>query len=314
MTDKLKGLVLVTGATGTQGGAAVQALLDAGFGVRALVRDATSAGAAALAGLGAEVFQGDYEDVPSIEAAVKGVQGVFSVQMPPHPSDPDREVRTGLRLLDAAILAGVDMYVHTSVARAGDHTQFVDWDSGRWWQRYWESKTEINDAVSQRGLKHWVILKPANIMENFLPPKVHGMYPSLAQGKLETAILPETRLDMVAAADIGAFAVAAFEDPARFSGHSIDLAGESLTMDEVASKLSSGTGHEVKVQSLTEEEALAHGISAGVISSQIWDNVEGYKVNIEAARKWGVQLTSFGDWVDEHRGPLREVIGVGGAA
>ncbi|MGH8386607.1 MAG: NmrA/HSCARG family protein [Pseudomonas sp.] len=308
MNDKTEGLILVTGATGTQGGAAVRALLKEGFGVRAFVRDATSAGAATLAGFGAEVFQGDYENVPSLEDAMDGVRGVFSVQMPPHPNDPDREVRTGLRLLEAAFFADVDMYVHTSVARAGDHEQFVDWDSGRWWKRYWESKAEVNDAVSQRGLKHWVILKPAHIMENFLPPKAHGMYPSFVRGKLETAILPETRLDMVAAADIGAFAVAAFKDPARFNGHSIDLAGESLTMDEVTSKLSSGTGREVRAQSLTEGEALAHGISAGVISSQIWDNVEGYKVDIETARKWGVQLTAFEKWVEKNRDQLLEVM------
>ncbi|PLK48968.1 NmrA/HSCARG family protein [Uliginosibacterium sp. TH139] len=309
MTNTISGPILVTGATGTQGGAVVRGLVSAGFSVRAFVRDPSTKEAQAFARLGVELMKGDYDNIQSLEAAMDGVQGVFSVQMPPHPDDQEREVRTGLRLLEAAYRADVRMYVHSSVARAGDEKNFIDWDSDRWWKRYWESKTEVNNGIAERGLQSWVILKPAMIMENFLPPKVRGMYPTLAQGKIATAILPETRLDMIAADDIGAFAVAAFLDPARFNGHSIDLAAESLTMEEVASALSAGTGRLVLAQSLTEEEAVAQGNSPGLVSSQVWDNLEGYKVDIQAAKNWGIPLTPFYQWVVTHREALQGAIG-----
>lgn len=308
MTDKTSGAILVTGATGTQGGAVARALLNAGFPVRAIVRDPNTTEAKAIAGLGAELIKGDYDDVQILESAMENVQGVFSVQMPPHPNDQDREVRSGLRLLEVAHRAKVGMFVHSSVARAGDEKNFVDWDLGRWWKRYWESKTEVNSAIAERGLQNWVILKPSMIMENFLPPKVRGMYPSIAQGKIATAILPNTRLDMIAASDIGAFALEAFRDPERFNGRSIDLAAESLTMDEVASILSVGTGRQVSALSLTESEAIVYGNSPGLVSSQVWDNLEGYKVDITAAKEWGIPLTTFGQWVAMHREELRKVI------
>ncbi|ACT07124.1 NmrA family protein [Dickeya chrysanthemi Ech1591] len=310
MSNTISGSILVTGATGTQGGAVARALLNAGFSVRALVRDPSTTNAKALASLGVTLVKGDYDDVKSLDAAMDQVQGVFSVQMPPHPDDQDLEVRTGLRLLDVAHRSDVTMFVHSSVARAGDEKNFIDWESNRWWTRYWESKSAVNNAIADRGLRHWVILKPAMIMENFLPPKVRGMYPSLAQGKITTAILPETRLDMIAADDIGSFAVAAFSDPARFSGHSIDLAAESLTMEEVASALSVGTGCLVSAQSLTAAEAIAQGNSPGLVSSQIWDNLEGYRVDIQAAKSWGIPLTQFSQWVASHREALQSVIGV----
>lgn len=124
--------ILVAGATGKQGGAVVDALLQAGRPVRALTRDPASAAGQALAARGVEVVKGDYHDSASLDAAMAGVWGVFSVQMGSHPGDPDTEIVTGKALVDAAGRAGVDMIVHTSVARAGDQENFVGWDEGRW--------------------------------------------------------------------------------------------------------------------------------------------------------------------------------------
>lgn len=295
-------LVLVTGATGAQGGAAARALLEAGHGVRAIVRDPGSASARVLAAQGVELVRGAFDDVASLDAAAAGVAGIFSVQMPPSPDDIDSEVRTGLALVDAAYRAGVEMFVHTSVARAGDQSSFVGWDEGRWWPAYWDSKSAVNEAVAKRGFRHFVILRPAFMMDNLLPPKAAFMYPALAaHGRVETALASGTRLDMIAAADIGAFAAAAFAEADRFNGHTIDLAAEALTMDEVAAKLTAGTGKSVTAVSLSEADAVAQGIAPGIASSQAWNNVEGYKVDLAAARAWGVPVTSFDKWVADHR-------------
>lgn len=125
-TTEIHGPILVTGATGAQGGGVVMALLRAGRPVRALVRDPGTESAKALAVQGVDLVRGDFTDIATLDAALEGVGGVFSMQMPPRAGDPTSEVRTGLALIDAAYRAGVGMFVHTSVARAGDQDTFAE--------------------------------------------------------------------------------------------------------------------------------------------------------------------------------------------
>src|SRR5215207_8478069 len=73
-------VVLVTGATGMQGGAVARRLLAAGRRVRALARSPKGSAAQALARAGAEVVKGDLDDPPSLARALEGAGGVFSVQ------------------------------------------------------------------------------------------------------------------------------------------------------------------------------------------------------------------------------------------
>jgi len=302
MSDPSNRPILVTGATGKQGGAVVRALLKAGRPVRALTRDPGSAAGQALAAQGVDVVKGDFTDPASLDAALAGVDGVFSMQMGSQPSDPDTEIVTGKALVEAARRADVNVIVHTSVARAGDHENFIGWDEGRWEPLYWKNKAAVNDMVKTQGFRHWVVLKPALIMEDLVPPMVDFMFPSLAErGRFETAIEPETGLDWIAAQDIGAFAAAAFADPERFHGHEIDLSAECVTLVEVAAKISEATGKPVSAVTFSEDEMLAQGYHPGMVSSQAWDNIEGYKVNLDAVRSWGVPLTTLDQFIEQHR-------------
>lgn len=289
--------ILVTGATGAQGGATAEALIGKGFNVRALVRDTGSASAQALAKQGVELCLGNFDDPASLKAAMSGIHGVFSVQMPPTPQDPDVEVRTGSNLVEAARDAGVDTFVHTSVARADEQTSFIGWDEGRWGRVYWNSKSTVNNLVRAAGFPHWTILKPALMMDNFIGAKAQWMFPGLAKGVIETAMHEDTRIDLIATDDVGKFATAAFAEPDRFNKQEIGLAAEALTMGEVAQILSEVSGRPVYLRALTEAEMLASGAVETLVSSQVWANVEGYKVDINALKQWGVPLTSFRDWI-----------------
>jgi len=71
-------LVLVTGATGNQGGAVVRNLLDNGWSVRGLTRNTSSQGAKTLNDTDAEVVQGDLDDRTSLDSALDGIYGVYS--------------------------------------------------------------------------------------------------------------------------------------------------------------------------------------------------------------------------------------------
>ncbi len=75
-----KDVVLVTGATGQQGGAVARQLLARGHKVKAMTRKPDGDNAKALAELGAEVVQGDLDDAASLERAIDGAWGVFAVQ------------------------------------------------------------------------------------------------------------------------------------------------------------------------------------------------------------------------------------------
>lgn len=296
--------ILVTGATGAQGGAVVDALLDAGMRVRALVRDAESEAAHNLAARGVALVPGDFDDDASLTNAVRDVFGVFSMQLPPRPGDLDSEVRTGRRLIAAARTARVEMFVHTSVARAGDHESFVDWATGRWWPHYWTSKAAVNAAVRAAGFPHWVILKPAFMMDNFALPKAAWMFPGLREGILNSALKPDTRLDLIAAADVGRFAAASFAAPERFDGREIDLAAESLTMTQVAAALAAAATRPVTARSLSGAQARAAGCHAGLVESQQWANVEGYRVDLAAAQAHGLALEAFAPWALRNRNRL----------
>ena len=297
MTDRK--IVLVAGATGAQGGAVINALAGGDFALRALVRDPSSPAATALAARGVELVQGDFDDGDSLIRAAAGAYGIFSVQTPP--GRDDSEVRTARKLIEAALANKVEVFIHTSVARAGDQESFIGWADGRWWKQYWISKDEVNKMVRSAGFPHWTILKPAYMMDNFVAPKSAWMYPGLARrGAIEHAMDPDTRLDLIAAADVGRFAAAAFADPPRFDKMEIDLAAESLTMGEVAAVLTAVTGKPVTARNISVKEAEDLGNTPGLAESQQWASLEGYKVDLGAANGRGIALERFADWARRH--------------
>jgi uncharacterized protein YbjT (DUF2867 family) len=72
--------IVVTGATGNQGGATARHLLADGWHVRALVRDDTAPAATALAAAGAELVRGDLDDPASVATA--GTRRLRRLQRP----------------------------------------------------------------------------------------------------------------------------------------------------------------------------------------------------------------------------------------
>jgi len=252
-------IVLVTGATGAQGGATARALLEAGFPVRALTRNPEARAAQQLARAGAELFRGDMDDTVSLDLAMRGAYGVFSVQVPDS-GGTDAERRHGIALIEAANAANVRHFVHTSVCEAGKHTAFPRWDSGYWWQKYWTDKWDVEEAVRNAGFARWTVLKPAFMMDNFAQPKAKHLFPHLQQGEIITALLPTTRMQLIAADDVGAFACAAFADPGRFDRRNIDLAVEAPTMGETAATLSRVLHKNVTARSVSPDEAVAAAV------------------------------------------------------
>ena len=265
--------ILVTGGTGQQGGAVARSLLRQGAKVRLLTRD--RAKAQSLEKEGAEVAVGDFTDRNSRDAALKGVKKLF-LMTTFFEKGTEGEVQQGVTLIDAAKNAGVEHLVFTSVGSADQNTGIP----------HFESKRRVEQHLQKSGLPA-TILRPVWFMENF------GTYfrPS-PQGKLTLPLRSDTKLQMISVRDIGEFGAAAFLHPAKFIGQAIDLAGDELTMLEVAVLLSRA-GRPVEFQRMPDSEveaAMGHDFALMFR----WSNEGGYSVDIPALRKrWGIPLTTF---------------------
>ncbi|MFA1714142.1 NmrA/HSCARG family protein [Peribacillus frigoritolerans] len=299
MNNKQK-LILVTGATGLQGGAVAREALKQGFQVRILVRDINSSKAKTYIQSGAEAVEGNFDDQASLERAMQNVDAVFSMTLPARLGT-DSEREQGFSLIQCAINSGVKQFVHTSVASTGKHTEFPGWEKNYWSKQYWTDKWEVEEAIRTAGFLSWTILKPAFMMDNFLFSKAKFMFPHLQQGEIKTAMFPDTRLDLIAADDVASFACAAFNNPEKFNEKNIELASESLTMNEVAAILSNVTGKKLTVYSLSPEEALNQGIYSGLVRSQEWNNEVGYNVNIDSLNTYNIKLSSFKEWAEKYK-------------
>ncbi|MCP3725681.1 NmrA/HSCARG family protein [Paraburkholderia sp. CNPSo 3272] len=305
MTDS-SDAILVIGATGMQGGATARRLLAAGRTVRFLTRDPDSPAARALVAMNAQALKGDLDERDSLEKALKGVRSVFSVLLPNFDHS-DRERRQGFTLIDAARKAGVPQFVHTSVAQAGNHLTFPGWSEKRWNQKYWTDKWDVEEAVRSAGFESWTVLQPAFMMDNLAEPKARAMFPHLRERVLLSALLPDSRLDWIAADDVGALAASALNDAQRWHAKTVPLAAEKLTMSEVGNRLGQVLGTQISVSHVSPDEARAKGLVPGWVNAQEWINVVGYRVDIDSLSERGVQLTSMTEWIDANRQHIKFV-------
>ncbi|MFE7431960.1 NmrA family NAD(P)-binding protein [Streptomyces tendae] len=290
--------VLVTGATGRQGGATARTLLASGVPVRALVRDPSAERAAAIAGLGAELVAGDLDDRDSVVRAAAGARAVFSVQMPDFARRGfEGEVDQAVHLIEGALEAGVPQFVHTSVSGAGQHTSWVK-DGWGWMEPYYSAKAGIQDRVREAGFEHWTIVKPGYFMENLLPSEA-VVFPRGVRGGLVSLLKPSTRLSLVAVDDIGATAAAAVAEPERFDRVELELASDLLTMREIAEILSGHLGTTLTPPDMTEDEAVAAGMpDMGFGQASL--NEHPQPALPQFARDLGIPLTPFRNWARTH--------------
>jgi uncharacterized protein YbjT (DUF2867 family) len=211
--------VLVTGATGRQGGAVIRHMLPKGWRLRALTRVPTAYAAKELARQGVEVVQGDLEDRPSLERVCRDVYGIYSVQ-DFWSVGAKREVQQGKNLADAAKKAGVQHFVYSSVGGAERNTAIP----------HWESKWEIEKHIRELALPA-TIFRPASFMETYHILEVEV---GILKGKLADPIRADKPYQTIATDDIGAFVALAFERPKDFIGLELEIAGSELTNPEAA--------------------------------------------------------------------------------
>jgi len=227
--------VLVTGATGRQGGAVIRHMLQKGWKLRALTRNPASHQAYSLASQGVEVVQGDLEDAALIARVAAGVYGIYSVQ-DFWAVGAKREVLQGKNVAAAAKKANVQHLIYSSVGGAERKTGIP----------HWESKWEIENSIRSLHLPA-TILRPVAFMESYYIDQVEL---GILKGKFTDPIRGDKPYQTIATDDIGAFVALAFERPAEFIGKELEIAGSELTNVEAASVFSRVLGKPVKFQKL----------------------------------------------------------------
>ena len=282
-SDKDLRTILITGATGKQGGAVLRHLYGKkGFRLRAMTRNPFSEGAKAIAARGIDVVRADLDDESSLEEAVKGAWGVFAVQNT-WEAGVVREEEQGKRLANVARENGVQHFVYTSVSSAQHNTGIPHFDN----------KWRVEQEVRQMRFPTWAIVRPVFFMENLTSPMM------LNNDRLTSGLGAETMLQMIAADDIGRFVARLFEKAEKLSGTQTDLAGDAATMPEAAEILSGALGRKIEYVHVPIEEIRKNSEDYGLMLA--WFERVGYSVNIKAlAKSTGVKAMKLGDWAHRY--------------
>ena len=225
--------ILVTGATGHQGGAVAKCLLEDGWNVRALVRDHDKPAALALAEQGAELVVGDLMDRASIDAAMRGAYGVYSVQTF-REVGVEGEFRQGANLADAAADAGVDHFIYSSVVGADRAGGLV----------FVQTKHLMEAYLREKGLPV-TVWRPATFMENFLRTR-----DDIMAGRFSSPMPPDTFSQMIAVDDIGRFVALSFRERDRFLNSTTEIAGDEMLLSEAAETFARAIGRPVAYEQL----------------------------------------------------------------
>jgi uncharacterized protein YbjT (DUF2867 family) len=266
--------ILVTGATGKQGGATARRLLAEGRPVRALVRNPVTLP-------GVDVVRGDLDDPASLPAAFEGVEAVFAI--PPTEFGRDTEFARAKALIDAAATAGVKQVVFSTVASTTSGTA---------------PKAEIERYLFDH-IELATVLRPVRFMTNYLGRLAIGTgIEGIVDGVHRHLFPPHEPMQIIALEDIAEFAALAFADPARYAGRTLELAGDQPTPVEAVATIAKATGIPIRYELLSAAEAAA--ISPVIAeSSKRWNAGSRWHADIEALRVIHPGLRTLTDWLEE---------------
>jgi uncharacterized protein YbjT (DUF2867 family) len=271
--------VLITGATGKQGGATARALKGKGFNIRAMTRKPESEAASAIArDTGAALVEGDLNDPSSLKRALSGAWGVFAVQNTWEAGVAGEEEQ-GKRIAQLAREAGVQHYVYTSVGSAHRNTGIPHFDN----------KFRIEETIRGLDFPSHVILRPVFFMENLTSPWF------LNGDNLYAALAPTTKLQMIAVDDIGQYSARAFTDAATLNRREIDIAGDAPAMPDVASALSKGLGRTIIFVQIPISDVRKNSEDFALMLE--WFERVGYDVDIPGLeREFGIRPMKLEAW------------------
>ena len=272
------GPIVVAGATGNQGGAVARHLLARGWPVRALTRSPEGESAGKLAAAGAQVLQADLDDAGSLDEALAGAYGAYSVQNMMRVGT-EREAARGIAFAEAAARAEVRHLVYSSVGGAERQTGIG----------HFESKWRVEQRIRALGLPA-TILRPVFFTDNLVAAGGIGF---VFWGAVAGATAGGQSLQVIAVDDIGAIAAIAFDDPDRFLGQAIEIAGDEVTLAQAVDAYRAAKGKRPRFLRLP---SWLLGLMDSDLGAMFrWFRDQGYAADIDAVRAIHPGLKRFED-------------------
>ena len=310
-----KKIIAVTGATGAQGGGVVNAILNdpnGDFIPRAITRNVNSDKAKSLSNKGVEVVQADQDDVESLKKAFKGAYGAYCVTSYWEYLSPEKEKIQAKNLAGAAKDAEVSHAVWSTLE---DTRNWVPLDNnsmptlmGNYKVPHFDGKGESNKFFMEAGVPTTFMIV-SFYWDNFI---YFGMGPKKGpDGKLAiTFPLGDKKLAGISADDIGKCAYGIFKSGDKYIGKTIGIAGEHLTGNEMAEKLSKALGKEIHYNSVPPEVYRGFGFpGAEDVANMFQFHRDFQKDHLEVrdiarTKLLNPELKNFDQWLSENKSKI----------
>lgn len=297
-----KPTIMVTGATGAQGGSVARALLaDGHFSVRALTRNPESEKAAALRAAGAEVVRGDLSDAAGVEKALEGCTACFGVTN--FWEHFDAEFEQGQNLVEAVVAAGIQDFILSTLPPVEKATE------GELSVPHFDIKAEL-ETLTRRLIPGAAFTHVAFYYENFLhftPPQkqADGSYAfGFPQG--------DTRLAAVAVEDLGGVVAPVFRDFNSWRGKVIGVVGDDRPATDYAAVLSRVTGVTIRYNHIPREVFAGFGFPGAEELANMFDFNRRFILNrqdeFKMSKKLYPAIRNFDSWAEQNKSALTALV------
>jgi uncharacterized protein YbjT (DUF2867 family) len=234
-------MILITGATGTNGQEVIKQLAAKGISVRALVRNIEKG--ESLKAFNVELVEGDFSDPASLANALQGVDK--ALMLPPIAPN---AVELQHNFIEAAKKAGVSYIVKFSAIGADPNSPMR---LGRW-------HGDAEQLLAESGIAYCT-LRPNGFMQNFLA--FGGL---IANQNLFAQPGGQSAISHIDVRDICAAIVQTLLDDTAHAGKAYTLTGpDSLSFDQVAAIFSNILGRSISYVDQAPEEFKANMLAWG---------------------------------------------------
>lgn len=287
--------ILVTGATGAQGGGVVRHLLKASrFRIRCLTRKPESERARALVQAGAEVVRGDLGNPESLQTAMDGCYGVFGVTN--FWEQFEKESFHGKNLIDAVKESAVEHLVFSTLPYADKLS------NGKLEAPHFDMKARLEEYGRSLKLPA-TYAHVAFYYENFLtffPPKLQedGSFMfGFPQG--------DTPLAAVSVEDVGGVVTTIFDQPEEFRGRTVGIVGDDQPCGKYAEIMSRVLGKKIIYRYIPREVFSKLGFPGAEDLANIFEYnrllIPNRQADLEQSLALYPKIQRFEPWVEANR-------------
>ncbi len=304
-----KPVIAVTMATSRQGMSVIRHLLKTkNFHVRALVREPSSKKSMELSQMkNVELVKGDLLNKESLKECFAGVYGIYGNTTPTKgwkifkgSMDSNYELKQGRNLIDSVKdefeKGNLEHFIFSSVCKPKDPLVNVPAPG------HFSSKWRIEDYIFMNNLNSkTTILRPVSYFENF-NSNLPGV--KISEYSFPGLVNAESPWQTIAVDDIGLWAMAAFQNPTKFLGISLNIAGEELTGNQMAETLNRLKGKEKdRVKYIKVPRTLIRIIEDDLALMGEWIERTGYGADLGKlkvlANEMDIKLTSLESWLEK---------------